>query len=126
MLKIAVDYDQTLVFNDDYGETVAFNDSLIAILKERKEKGDKLILFTCREGEWLQEAIKEMEGKGLTFDSINEDLPEVINKTRKPKYDILIDDRAIPPYNYFTADVLEQYAKAIKSWNFKLGSQTSK
>ena len=40
--------------------------------------GAGLILWTCREGQILQDAIAACEGWGLAFDSINESLPDWI------------------------------------------------
>ena len=117
MLIIACDYDSTLVFNNAYGETIGYNEPLIDTLKEMKERGHKLILFTCREGAFLKEAIRDMRMKGLTFDAINENLEEEKEKGRKPKFDILIDDRAIPPHSYLSTDYLEKYTEEIKKGN---------
>lgn len=67
-------------------------------------KGNKLILFTCREGKPLEDAVEWCRNLGLVFDSVNENLPEMIEEygsdCRKIAYDILIDDR------HFTSDFL--------------------
>ena len=44
--------------------------------KQKRAEGHKLILWTCRCGEYLEQAIKWCEEQGLIFDAINENLPE--------------------------------------------------
>lgn len=93
---IAVDFDGTLCENKwpKIGEP---NKELIAYLKEQKEAGVKLILWTCRVGEILENAVKWSAEQGLIFDAINENLPEVIKfmggDTRKIFANEYIDDR---------------------------------
>ena len=61
--------------------------------------GDKLILWTCREGVSLQNAIDFCRHNDLEFDAINDNLPETIEKygsnSRKISCDYYIDDRAV-------------------------------
>ena len=69
---------------------------LINWLKDRKKEGHKLILWTCREGEPLEKAVKWCECYGLTFDAVNDNLPETIEKygtnPRKIYCDFMLDD----------------------------------
>ena len=95
---IAVDFDGTLCENlwPDIGDP---NYRLIWELIELHEKfGVKLILWTCRAGEKLEEAVKWCADRGLIFDAVNENLPEIIEMmggdTRKIYADEYIDDRA--------------------------------
>ena len=61
--------------------------------------GAGLILWTCREGQILQDAIAACEGWGLTFDSINESLPDWIEafgtQPRKVGATEYWDDKAV-------------------------------
>ena len=72
---------------------------MINYLYEQKEKGAKLILWTCRAGKELLQAITWCAVMGLHFDAVNENLPEMIEKfgrdTRKVYADEYIDDRAV-------------------------------
>ena len=67
---IAVDFDGTLCENKwpEIGEP---NKELIAYLKKRQDAGDKLVLWTCRVGEILNNAVVWSAEHGLIFDSIN-------------------------------------------------------
>lgn len=93
---IAVDFDGTLCENKwpEIGEP---NHKMIAYLKERQAAGDKLILWTCRIDETLDNALRWCRNKGLIFDAVNENLPSVIAKfgtdTRKIFANEYIDDR---------------------------------
>lgn len=64
-----------------------------------KAKGTALILWTCREGDLLQEAVKACESWGLSFDAINDNLPERTSffgtNSRKISADEYWDDRAV-------------------------------
>ena len=55
-----------------------------------------LILWTCREGELLQEAIDYCASRGLEFYAVNSNFPEEtsdIVRARKLEADLFIDDR---------------------------------
>ena len=95
---IAVDFDGTLSFATwpKLGEP---NTDLINLLKKWKEKGNKLILWTCREGELLDQAVDWCKSQGLTFDAVNDNLEETIaafgDNPRKITADYYIDDKAL-------------------------------
>ena len=78
--------------------------SLINHLIKRRKQGNKIILWTCREGERLQEAVEWCQKYGLEFDAVNGNIPEMIewygNDTRKIGYDVLIDDKAVNKPKY--------------------------
>ena len=106
-LIIAVDWDDTIAYNDNYGETVFFNEALIHLLVNLKNVfKHKLILWTCREGKWLDEAVATAKQLGLEFDAVNENLPEIEQVStlgkRKIIADIYIDDRAVQPSDFIT------------------------
>lgn len=93
---IAVDFDGTLCFSNwpELGEP---NKALIRYLKKEQQAGNKLILWTCRAGQPLEDATIWCHNHGLIFDAINDNLPEIIelygNNSRKITCDIYIDDR---------------------------------
>ena len=93
----AVDFDGTLNIADTYPELGEPNTELIEFLKERRAAGDKIILWTCREGELLKTAVKYCNNYGLFFHAVNENLPENItyfgNNCRKVWAHHYIDDK---------------------------------
>lgn len=98
---IAVDFDGTLC-RDCYPKIGEANDRLICRLKERRAGGDRIILWTCRQGEQLEAALRFCFVRGLVFDAVNENLQEVIEEfggdSRKIFADIYIDDRSVDPW----------------------------
>lgn len=97
-LIIAVDFDGTLVENK-YPEIGEPYTELIEACKWLQQAGCKIILWSCRVGEKLNDAVIFCRQKGLEFDAINENLPSIIKAfggdNRKIYADVYIDDRAL-------------------------------
>lgn len=99
---IAVDCDGTLFENKwpDLGEA---NTVLIEHLLQEQRDGAKIILWTCRCGEMLTNAVLACLEEGLKFDAVNENLPEIIrdfgSDTRKIFANEYIDDKNVMFYN---------------------------
>jgi hypothetical protein len=95
---IAVDFDGCL-FTDAWPDVGRPNWDLITSLIEFRAHGGKVILWTCREGERLDEALRECALCGLEFDAVNENLESWVarygNESRKVGADYYIDDRAV-------------------------------
>lgn len=93
---IAVDFDGTIVEHKypAIGREIPF---AIETLKKLCEERHKLILWSVREGELLQEAVDFCRERGLEFYAVNKDYPEEDlshdHYSRKLKADIFIDDR---------------------------------
>lgn len=92
----AVDFDGTLC-ESIYPGIGAPNLYLIKHLIKRRKEGNKIILWTCREGERLSDAIEWSRSLGLEFDAINDNLPEIIEErghnSRKVYANVYIDDK---------------------------------
>lgn len=99
-MVFAVDFDGTLCQNA-FPEIGKPKWIVIEMCKTLKDKGHKLILWTCREGENLEKAVEWCETYGLSFDAVNDALPEQKqmwkNETRKIWADCYIDDKAVHP-----------------------------
>lgn len=95
---IAVDFDGCICANK-WPEIGAANLSVINALLEERRNGTKLILWTCRHGIQLTQAVEWCAAAGLTFDAVNENLPEIIKDfdgdTRKVFAHEYWDDRAV-------------------------------
>lgn len=94
-LTLAVDFDGTIVENrfPEIGKPLLF---AFESLKKLQEEGHRLILWTYRSGQKLDEAVEFCEKNGLKFYAINKSYPEEeFDNTisRKILADIFIDDR---------------------------------
>lgn len=91
---IAVDFDGTLQFPDKKP-----NVDLIARLNSEQRKGNTVILWTCREGRRLNEALFFLQKNGFRPNFINRNSPQAImmlgHDPRKIYADIYIDDKSI-------------------------------
>lgn len=100
-MVIAVDFDGTL-FKDKYplvGEPIY---PVINYIKQVRKEGNKIILWTCRQGQDLAVALEACNQIGLAFDAVNCNLNEHIeyyngNDSRKINADLYIDDKSIRP-----------------------------
>lgn len=105
-MTIAVDFDGTICDNKFPACGLPKSD-IIDSLKAMRENGHKIILFSCREGKYLEEALAYCKNFGLEFDAVNENLPELIDKfgcdCRKIGADIYIDDKSIQPNDLIEA-----------------------
>jgi hypothetical protein len=93
---IAVDFDGTLCENKWPG-IGAPNWEVINYCKEQKAQGAKIILWTCRLGKLLEEAVMWCLDHGLNPDAVNENVQSIIDEFgdegRKIFADEYIDDR---------------------------------
>lgn len=92
---LAIDFDGTIVEHryPKIGKEIPF---AIETLKELNKKGFRLILWTYRANEYLQEAVDYCSSRGLEFYAVNKNYPEEVfdeNISRKIEADIYIDDR---------------------------------
>jgi hypothetical protein len=97
-MTIAVDFDGTIVEHEypRIGKPIPF--ALEVLKKLQREDHHKIILWTMREGDLLQEAINFCAKKGVTFYAHNRNFPEEEyqeGSPRKLSADIFIDDRNI-------------------------------
>ena len=70
---IAVDFDGCLCA-DAWPEIGEENKDALNELRKEKLLGTRIILWTCRSGRKLQEAIDWCKERGITFDEINANL----------------------------------------------------
>ena len=108
----AVDFDGTLC-ESIYPGIGAPNMGLILHLIKRRSQGNKVILWTCRTGNRLTDAVEFCRKYGLEFDAVNENVAQTLeqygtesrkiwgNDPRKVAADVYIDDKAIlkPKYH---------------------------
>ncbi|MBR2101472.1 MAG: hypothetical protein IJ928_01840 [Prevotella sp.] len=96
---IAVDFDGTIVEHryPEIGKEIPFaTETLRQLIQDRHQ----LILWSCREGQLLQDAVDWCHERGVDFYAINNDYPEETPESnnhfsRKLKVDMFIDDRNV-------------------------------
>lgn len=97
-MLVAVDFDGTLTEQSEcplqppYPPTPALRLDVVEMLKEYRGRGHQLILWTCREGEGLTEAINLCLSHDLYFDYINY---SPLGGSPKVIADVYFDDRAV-------------------------------
>ena len=98
-MVIAVDFAGTIVEHKYpyIGKEIPF---AITTLKRLQDDGHRLILWSCREGRLLQDAVEFCRERGVDFFAINsnypdEDVDSEAIRSRKLKADMFIDDRNV-------------------------------
>lgn len=93
---IAVDFDGTLMDGNGAPNYVMFRR-----LKNEQRQGNAVILWSCRSGERLKEALQFCARYGLVFNAVNDNVPETLARLRcnprKIYADVYIDDKAVSP-----------------------------
>lgn len=94
---IAVDFDGTIVEHKypAIGKEMLF---AFSTLRALQSKGHRIILWTYRKGDKLQEAVDFCKENGFEFYAVNENYPGEIKEgdfSRKLAADIFIDDRNV-------------------------------
>lgn len=92
----AVDFDNTLAVTE-FPKIIAPKPEMIEFVKMVRKNGDRVILWTTREGKNLEDALSWCREQGIEFDAVNEPLPEQKllwkNNPRKIFADYYIDGR---------------------------------
>lgn len=90
-LIVAFDFDGTVF---DYHNQGHKYEQVIELLKECKEIGSYLMVYTAREDEELEFVKDYLTKSEIPFDSINQSPDYIKFKGKKLYYNILLDDRA--------------------------------
>lgn len=89
---VAVDYDGTLYRHN------AVNDPLLISLRAAQAQGHVVILWTCRHGQSLADALVTLQAHGFVPNLVNQNAPAAVRllgyDPRKIYADIYIDDKA--------------------------------
>ena len=97
MLKIAVDFDGTIVEHEypKIGKPKLF---AFETLKALQKEGHLLVLWTFRAGKPLEEAVRFCAKNGIEFYAVNKSYPEEVfdeSISRKIDANVYIDDRNV-------------------------------
>ncbi|MEO6681297.1 MAG: hypothetical protein ABIN48_00600 [Ginsengibacter sp.] len=129
---IAIDFDGTIVEHcfPEIGPEMLFAFSTI---RELQKRGHRLILWTYRDGEMLDEAVKYCKDHGVEFYAVNENYPGETKEeagSRKIYADIYIDDRNLGGFPGWIniwqqlhpegGEYLHQLENELAHYNYKL------
>ncbi len=119
-MTIAVDFDGTIVEHryPAIGREIPF--AIETLKKLQQVHHHRLILWSVREGELLEEAVNFCRERGLEFYAVNRDYPEEeegnnAHFSRKLKADLFIDDRnlgGLPDWGSI-------YEMVTKKWSYE-------
>lgn len=91
--------------------------NIINIIKNLKERGVTILIFTHRSNTLKKETEKWLNKHKIPYDHLI---------MEKPKYDLYLDDKSYPPYEFLNAKMLEDYAEKVKKWDFNKGGPFNK
>lgn len=101
---IAIDFDGTISTHDTYPRVPnpeEIREGAWSVLQQLKEEGHILVLWTCRQGKYLTDAVRLCEDNGVEFDAVNDNCMQIYRKYahlgigRKVSADWYIDDKGI-------------------------------
>ena len=128
-MLIAVDFDGTIV-EHKYPEIGKEKPFAIDVLKQLAAEGNRVVLWTSREGDLLDAAIEFCRERGLEFYAVNSEVPgdslfsKFASKRRKISADVYIDDHnlgGLPDwgeiYEMITRKRYERRIRRSRHWN---------
>lgn len=101
-MVIAVDFDGCITERNEFPRIGKFKEHAIEALKTLQCNGHQIVLWTCREGKYLDEARKALEQENLRLDGYNFSPYQL--QSRKIVADIYVDDK-----NVFMVDDVDWY-----------------
>ena len=109
----AVDFDDTLC-KSIWPGTGEPNEKLADFVRKEHEKGNKIILWTCRCGKLLDDAVQWCKDNNIPIDAVNNNIPETVEdwgvNCRKVHADYYIDDKML---NAFELGVIQKSIEDI-------------
>jgi hypothetical protein len=111
----AVRKKKSLIFGIDFDGTVVENTfpqigspypGAVETLKELHEQGHRIIIWTCRTGQTLEEMRSWLHNNAIHYDAINDDVKSTkiwLKGNRKVFADYYLDDRSWPPFTGWAA-----------------------
>ncbi|MRJ11650.1 hypothetical protein EDL98_11300 [Ornithobacterium rhinotracheale] len=96
---IAIDFDGTIAVSK-FPEILGLQFKAKKYIQKLKEDGHYIIVYTCRSGDNLTNAINFLLERGIPFDRVNDNSPENLKQynsanTRKVYADVYVDDKQV-------------------------------
>lgn len=116
-MVIAIDFDGTITTENCFPDISELRPYAKEAIQHFQKAGHKCILWTCRYGQSLIDAINWLADKGIKMDAYNDNLYPL--QSRKIVADVYIDDK-----NVFMVDQVDWYK--IEEYVLSLGNKEVK
>jgi hydroxymethylpyrimidine pyrophosphatase-like HAD family hydrolase len=116
-MVIAIDFDGTITDKNIFPKVGEFKEHAIDAIRNLQSHGHKVVLWTCREGDYLDAARIALEYEGLFLNGYNYSPYQL--QSRKIVADVYIDDK-----NVFMVDDVDWYK--IEEYILSLGNKETK
>ena len=116
-MVIACDFDGTITTENCFPDISELRPHVKEVIEHLRTAGHKVILWTCREGIYLDDARKFLEENGIVLDGFNYSPYQL--QSRKIVADVYIDDK-----NVFMVDNVDWYK--IEEYFLNLGNKEIK
>ena len=116
-MVICIDFDGTITEKNIFPEIGKAREHAFEAIRHFQELGHKCILWTCRYGQSLLEAVSWLSKNNVKMDAYNENLYPL--QSRKIVADVYIDDK-----NVFMVDDVDWYK--IEKYVLGLGNKETK
>ena len=116
-MVIAIDFDGTITEKNEFPHIGKIREHAFDAIKNLQANGHKCVLWTCRYGESLNEAIQFLLDRGVQMDGYNSNVYPL--ESRKIVADVYVDDK-----NVFMVDSVDWYK--IEKYILSLGNQEVK
>jgi len=114
---IAVDFDGTIVENA-FPEIGKLKEAVAEKIRKEKEKGATIILYTCRRGKDLEEAVEFCKANNIPIDYVNRDADQIVEAFAGGDFEGLLkeslaEDRYVKP---FANEYIDDRAINVEDW----------
>lgn len=116
-MVIAIDFDGCITKKNVFPEIGEIREHAIDAIKNLQAHGHKVVLWTCREGKYLDAAREVLKAYGIELDGYNYSPYQL--QSRKIVADVYIDDK-----NVFMVDDVDWYK--IEEYILSLGNKETK
>lgn len=92
-----MDFDGTIV-EHKFPEIGEEKEGAIFALSLLQKLGHKIIIWTCREGKYVDPMIQWLDDRHFRPDAVNENIQTDFKTSNKVYADLYLDDRSYPPF----------------------------